>query len=166
MSRGFVLVEIAIALLVLTLAVVALVPVFTLNIRGNKSTEQTQAAVFLASQLLEEVRLRRWDENTPIPALYTDAPSGTLGPDAGETASDKRTFDDVDDFDGWQETTVMDPVMRPIPGFPAYNRTVAVGYVTAALAVSATATDHKQVTVCTQIPGRSPACLDTLLTNH
>lgn len=160
------LVEVAITLLVLTLAVVALVPVFVVNLRGNKRTEQTQAAAFLASQLLEEVRLRRWDETTPVPAAYTDAPSATLGVDGGETASDKRTFDDIDDFNGWQETTIMDPVMRPIAGFPDYTRSVAVGYVTPELVATGAASAHKQITVCVQIPGRNPACLNTIVANH
>lgn len=166
MSRGFLLAELAVALLVLTLAVVALVPVFTLNLRGNKSAEKAQAAVFLTTELMEEVRMRRWDENTSTPPLYTGTPSNTLGPDAGEDAADKATFDDIDDFNGWQETTIRDPIMRVIPGFPSYTRSVSVGYVTTALVASGAATDLKQVTVCTQIPGRNPACLNTLATNH
>lgn len=166
MSRGFVLAEVAVTMLVLTLAVVALVPVFALNVRGNKSTEQAQAAAFLSMQLSEEVRLRRWDENTPSPAAYTDAPSSTLGPDAGETSTDKRTFDDIDDFDGWVETTIMDPLMRPITGFPSYTRSVDVSYVDADLVASGASTNLKQLAVCTNISGRQPACLYTLLTNH
>lgn len=152
-------------LLVLTLAVVALVPVFALNIRAGKSSAQAQQATLLSQELLDEVRLRRWDENTPTPPVYA-SPSQTLGLDAGETAADKRTFDDIDDFKSWTESSAVDPVMRPIPGLPRYARSVSVSYVTSALAASVAPTDYKLVTACTKVPRRPDACLSTLVTNR
>lgn len=167
MSRGgFVLAEVSVTLLVLSLAVVALVPVFALNIRSGKSSSQAQEAVFLSLQMLDEVRLRKWDENTPSPAAYTVG-SGTLGTDTGEALGDKRTFDDVDDFDGWTESPATDPLMRAIPGLPGFTRYVTVQYVMSDLFTSTTTvTDYKLVTACTQVPRRPDTCLNTLVTNR
>jgi Tfp pilus assembly protein PilV len=161
-----VLAEVSVTLLVLALAVVALVPVFALNIRAGKSSSQAQEASFLSQEMLDQIRLRKWDENTPTPTAFTVG-SAALGPDAGENAADKRQFDDMDDFHGWTESPATDPLMRAIPGLPGFTRSVTVQYVTSNLVVStAAATDYKLVTVCTQVPRRNDTCLNTLVTNR
>lgn len=167
MSRaGFLLAELSVTLLVLALAVVALVPVFAVNIRSGKASARSQQAAWLSQELLEEVRMRKWDENTPASPTYT-VPSATLGVDVGESAADKRTFDDVDDFNGWTESPARDPVMGAIPDLPDYARSVTVQYVIPDVYVATTTlTDYKLVTACTQIPGRSPKCLDTIVSNR
>ncbi|MDD5627806.1 MAG: hypothetical protein PHU21_01990 [Elusimicrobia bacterium] len=163
---GFVLVEASMTYLVLGLAVVALVPVFLLSVRANKATERVATATHLAQELLEEVRLRRWDELTPVPPEAVPSGSPVLGPDSGETAGDKRAFDDADDFNGWQEAAPLDPVMRPVASFETYRRSVSVGYLTEAGAPSAGPTDRKQVTVCVSGGKMRPVCLDALLANR
>lgn len=166
MSRGFVLVEVTIAYVLLVFALVSLVPVFIVAIRAGASTEQLQAATYLSSELLEEVRLRKWDERTSLSTEgHISAPS-TIGRDGTESATDKTTFDDVDDFDGWTEASAVDPVGRALPAFKSYRRTVTVAYVTSAMAASAAVTDYKLITVCTRTAKISPACLSTLVTNR
>ena len=166
MSRGFLLVEVSITYVVLSLALVALVPLFILSIRANKKTEQLAVAGFLSQELLEEIRLRKWDQLTPSPSSRIASGSAVLGIDAGEIASDKTTFNDVDDFNGWSESPPTDPLMRPIPGFNAYTRTVTVAYVDSTLAASAAPTDYKQVTACAAAPAMVPACVSTVLVNR
>lgn len=166
MSRsGFVLVEVTIAYVLLVFALVSLVPVFIVAIRAGAKTEQLQTATYLSNELLEEVRLRRWDERTPASGAHISAPSA-LGRDGAESATDKRTFDDVDDFDGWTESAPTDPVMRALPDFKSYRRSVTVAYVDSAMAVSVPVTDYKTITVCTWAPKINPACLSTMVTNR
>lgn len=165
MRRGYILVEASTATLVLALALVALIPVFILAIRSAKNMEQITSATQLSAQLMEEICLRKWDSLTPRPPVYI-AGKSTLGPDPGETASDKRTFDDIDDFTGWTESPPRDPMMNPLPLFAAYTRTVTVSYVDSGLAPSAVPTDYKQVTVCTRTKKLKPLCMDTILTNR
>lgn len=165
MSRGFILIEASISYVVLSLALVALVPMFILSLRANKASEKTAVAAHLAQELLEEVRLRRWDESTPAPAVHIAA-GGSLGADAGENAADKRTFDDIDDFSGWSESPPADPVMRPLPDFSSYSRSVVVGYLDASFQASGSPTDLKQVTVCARAARMNPVCLDTILANR
>lgn len=166
MSRGFILAEVSIAYLIMALTVAALVPAFLLAIKAAKNTEKLQVAMDLSTELLEEVRMRKWDENATIPSAYTDPISATLGVDGAESASDKTTFNDIDDFNGWTENGARDPVMRVLAPFSGYIRTVAVSFVDANLAVSASATDFKRLSICTQPPGLNPVCLYTVVTNR
>jgi MSHA pilin protein MshD len=166
MKGGFLLVEASLAGMMIALALVTLVPAFVLSVKANKAAEQIKVATQLSTELLEEIRLRRWDELTPLSPKSIPVGSSTLGIDSGETASDKRTFDDIDDFNGWTESPPQDPMMQPLAGFTGYSRSVTVRYVDAALALSATPTSYKQLTVCTQGPKGVPLCLDTVLTNR
>ena len=165
MSRGFVLVEVTIAYLVLTLALVALLPVFMIAIRAGAKTEHLQAATYLSTELLEEIRMRKWDETTASSQLHIDNPSA-IGRDGTESATDKTTYNDIDDFNGWSEAPARDPLNVPLPGFSAYTRTVAVGYVDSNLNASGVRTDFKKVTVCTQTANINSICLQTVFTNR
>lgn len=165
MSRGFILIEASITYIVLSLALVALVPMFILSLRANKASEKVAAATYLSQELLEEVRLHRWDEATPRPAVHIAAGSA-IGLDAGESAVDKRTFDDIDDFNGWTESPPQDPVMRALPAFQAYSRSVTARYLDSSFNPSGAPTELKQVTVCTSAPKMNPVCLDTILANR
>lgn len=165
MSRGFILVEISVAYVILAVALVALVPMFIMALRSAKATERIVQATYLASEMLEEVRLRKWDAKTPHPARRITSPSA-IGPDASENPLDKRTFDDADDFHGWRENAALGPRMEPLEAFAAYSRSVSVRYVDSALNPSAGTTNLKQVTVCAQTKNMKPVCLDTLLANR
>ena len=164
-EKGYLLVEVSIAYLIMALAITALVPAFIISIKANKNTEKIQVAVGLSRELLEEVRLRKWDENASY-GIYTTLYSTSLSTDTGETATNKTTFDDVDDFNGWFEDGAKDPMNGSLSQFSAYERSVAVVYVTSANAVSAATTDWKRITVCTKTDGLSDVCLATLVTNR
>jgi Tfp pilus assembly protein PilV len=165
MRRGFILVEVSTAYLVLSLALVTLMPVFILALRVGKNMEQIASASQLSAELLEEIGLRKWDTDTPKPPVYISA-SKAIGTEPGESPSDKRTFDDIDDFNGWTEPQPLDPVMNPMTDFAAYSRTVTVKFVDSNLNPSAAVTDYKQVTVCTSTKKLKPLCMDTLFTNR
>lgn len=58
---------------------------------------------------------------------YVDPSGGTtLGPDSGEIAADKATFDDVDDFDNWSESPPKAPGGAVIAGMAHWTRSVRV----------------------------------------
>lgn len=166
MNRGYVLVEVTIAYLILTVALIALLPVFVLAIKAGKSTEQLQTATYLSQELLEEVRLRKWDQNSSSTPQHINNPSAALGPDAGET--DKTKFNDIDDFNGLSENPPKDPLNNPLTAFSAYTRTVTVNYVDSTMVVLSTpsTSNYKQVQVCTSTSLRAGICLTTLFTNR
>jgi hypothetical protein len=63
--------------------------------RSATSTGNRAIAVGLADDLMSEI----------LPLPYTD-PDGTttFGPDAGESSGPRSAFDDVDDFNGWNQS--------------------------------------------------------------
>jgi len=65
-TAGFILVEATLAGAIIGFALVALGPIFVLSIKANKIAEQTKVATQLSSELMEEIRLRRWDDLTPL----------------------------------------------------------------------------------------------------
>ena len=160
------MVEAAFSTAIIGIALITLVPTFLLSMKATKTAEQTKVATQLSSELLEEIHLRKWDELTPLPVQAIPTGSAALGNNSGETATDKRTFEDIDDFNGWTENPPQDPMGQPLSGFTGYSRSVTVTYVTAAMAVSAVPTDYKQVHICTQTPRRAPVCMDALFTNR
>jgi hypothetical protein len=166
---GYILVEVSISYLILALAITALVPAFILTLKANKNTEKIVVAANLSRELLEEIRVRRYDENTSVISPLYISTGTAVGLDAGETAADKTTFDDIDDFDGWVENGAQDPGGNALPDFSAYTRTATVKYVVySTWAVSGSTTDYKMVTACTTTAGLSAAgtCVNTIVANR
>ncbi|MGH7408682.1 MAG: hypothetical protein ACREKF_11840, partial [Candidatus Methylomirabilales bacterium] len=78
----------------------------------------------LASNLMEEIRSKRWDENTGAASL-------TLVSESGET---RATYDDVDDFNGplgvgLDESPPKDSQGANMSGYTGFRQQVSVCYV-------------------------------------
>lgn len=78
---------------------------------------QSQA---LASDLLEEIRSKRWDENRKHPTAF-------LASEANEV---RQTFDDIDDYNGLNNSPPLDFTGNPIKFVSKYKRQVSICYVT------------------------------------
>ena len=114
-------------------------------------TEATMTSTSLGQAFIEEVTLKRFDENYALPN-FTDSvtdlvPPVTLGVDAGEVASNSDTFDDIDDYNGYTRTT-------PTPRLGNFIVTSTVSYVsdTSPDLKSATQTWMKRIDVRMQNP--------------
>jgi Tfp pilus assembly protein PilV len=165
---GFLLLEVAVTYVIAGFTIIALASVVTLALTANTASEETMICGQLAHELMQEIQLKKWDENSSntrpgYPAAY---PSATLGPEAGENAADKTTFDDIDDFNGWTETPPQDPIGRTLTAFPDYTRTVTVQYVTSTFSVSASTSSYKLVKVCVNKKMINKVCLDWVAGNH
>ncbi len=163
---GFLLLETSLSTFVIMTGLIAVLPLMALCVRASKDIVHVKTATQLSVELLEEIRLHKWDELTPSSLQAISLGTATLGPDSGETAADKTTFDDLDDFNGWTESPPQDPTMQSLTALTGYTRSVTVSYVDSNLNASATPTDYKKVHVCTQWLQESPVCLDTLFTNR
>ena len=118
-SRGFTLVELVLSIVVMGIALLSLLSVFTQMSVGMQAGEQRRVARMLVQEQLEEIRARRFDEGASKDVNGNW--SSPLGADAGESTTDRTTLDDVDDFDGLSETLTGD--------FAGFTRTVSVSYV-------------------------------------
>ncbi|MFN9972042.1 MAG: hypothetical protein ACK58T_19360 [Phycisphaerae bacterium] len=105
----------------LILAVIAVAAVRTSAGAATAQALSSRRAtgMMLAESLLAEIERKAYID----PANPT-----TLGRDAGESSTDKTTFDDVDDYNGWSESPPRDSTGAPIPGMADWARTVAVAW--------------------------------------
>ena len=126
---GFTYIEVLIAVLILGLVLIPMLSQFYIGFQGTKTSELVTQATDLANDLMEEIKGRRFDEN-----IYPDAPVNIaqLGIDGGEASNDRTTFDDVDDYHGWQMSppqSIDNNTPLP-PEFDEFRRQVEVEYVT------------------------------------
>jgi Tfp pilus assembly protein PilV len=94
---GFSLIEAVVACGLLGLVIVGSMATITNGIKLTDRSEQSEDLVIATQSLLEEVRLR----------AFQDAVSPVFGPETGETVGNKTTYDDIDDFCGYTETRAL-----------------------------------------------------------
>ena len=106
---GISMIELVIFILIMSIAFIGLMSVFTKTQRFSADSMIKIKTVELTQALMEEILLKAYDENTPVgggcvdnmpdtlcsPASKPNA-SATFGTDNGETA--RTLFDDVDDY--------------------------------------------------------------------
>lgn len=162
---GYLLMEAVVVCLILSLSIVALIPIFAMSAKGNRRSERILVSSHLAQELMEEIKLRKWDEAASLRPGPVASPSA-LGPEPGEDSLDKRTFNDIDDFQGWEEDPPQDPVMRPVADFKGYQRSVSVKYVGGNLSPSSFPTNYKQATICVKYENVIQTCVGRLFANR
>ena len=118
-SRGFTLIEVAIALAILGIVFVGVLTTLGGSQRGQALSAQQRQAHALATGLLSEV----------LQQLYQDADSALFGPEGGEGTTSRQDFDDVDDYDGWTESPPQEKDGTALTDLAAYERSVVVEYV-------------------------------------
>jgi len=120
-KRGMTLIEIVIVIVVLSIAMLPLLIMYSNVVSKSAEGQIVPMATLLAQDLIEEIESKYYDEVQ----VASDGPPWTqkqnLGPDKFE--STKSDFDDVDDFKDWVED--------PISGYPSYSSFVEVYYVNA-----------------------------------
>ena len=113
-ARGFSLIEVMIATLLIGLSIAALVAANGSFSMANATGADLSTAEFLTEQIRELT--------TMLPAVDPAVPAGTpvtvLGPEAGETLA---TYDDVDDFDGFDSLSLGAPISAQRATLPALN---------------------------------------------
>ncbi len=149
-QRGVTLIDLIITIIILAIAVPPMVGVFITSTRNSTFGVTMARANHLASNLFEEIRSKRWDENT-------GAASATLGPDTGET---RATYDDVDDFHGLNDAPPKDSLGGTMSGSTGFRQQVSVCYVAstnlnACLGAGLTSNYKKVIVTVTDPEGRA-----------
>lgn len=110
MRKSITLIELVVAILVLSLAFPALFKFFSEAIRLSVDSESVSTATQIAQSFMEEMHLKRFDENA-------EAPTGDLGYEPltngldetfSESSSDHHNWDDVDDYNGYDQDYELD----------------------------------------------------------
>lgn len=116
--RGMTLVELVLAIVVIAVAVLPTIGLFTTIIRPYFQAEAIDRCDSLARDLMEEILAKRFDELFSTGWMWS-----TLGPDTTPVneVGDISKYDDVDDYYDFNQTLT--------GAYAGYTRTVAVNYV-------------------------------------
>ncbi len=113
-QQGFTLIEIIVTIVVIGIAAVALLSVFTNLVRGSADPVIQQQATTIAEAYMEEIMLRAF-EDPQVPE--------TGGAEPGESRS---IYNDVQDYNSLGTTEVRDQNDNPIAALVDYDVTVTV----------------------------------------
>lgn len=144
-QRGVTLIDLILVIIIVAIAIPPMVGVFITSTRNSTFGVTMARANHLASNLFEEIRSKRWDENT-------GAASATLGPEGGET---RTTYDDVDDFHGLNETPPKDSQGVDMSGSTGFGQQVSVCYVASTAldtCLGSGTSNYKRITVTVTDP--------------
>jgi len=157
-SAGFTYVEVIVSLVIMSVAVVTGLEAFGMFAQGARLQQEQMIAADLADQMMAEISI--WP--------FAD-PEGTvgIGLENGESLSDRQTFDDVDDYDGWSQ---MPPVTRSgevMTDYADFQRSISVQYdAEAADLLGLSLTQLKRITVNVSCGDKSLAARMSIRADH
>jgi MSHA pilin protein MshD len=172
-SAGLTLVELVIAIVVISVGVAGVLAAFSQAVRGSAQPFVAKQALAIAEALLEEVQLAGFTfchstdpqyaaDPTFQAASAADCTAGfaeASGPEAGEA----RPFDNVNDYDGLNLAAITDVAGVAVPGTAGY--TAAIAAVPTALNAIAAA-ESLQITVAVTAPNGETYALQGFRTRH
>lgn len=129
-QRGLTLVELIVAMIVISVGVAGILSAFSVSVRSSADPLIAKQAVALGEALIEEVSLApfTWcdpdDANAETAASAADCASlpENIGPEAG----DARPFDNVNDYHGLLLSPVSDVSGTVLAGLAGYTATIAI----------------------------------------
>jgi prepilin-type N-terminal cleavage/methylation domain-containing protein len=115
--RGFTLIETALTVTIVGVAIVSLVQLLAAGTVANVDSAELTTGVTLARNVREfSLRLAFMDPTTP----------STWGLDAGESAADPTTFDDSNDLAGRTFSPPIDSAGKKLTGFDDWSQVTSV----------------------------------------
>ena len=148
---GFTLVEVMVVLVLLTLSFMVFLNALNTGKTVRAKSELRTIQSVILNSVENQVRSRRFDENTTAPW------SSLLGKEVSDGEIDINDFDDIDDFNGFSISSVSD--------HPAFSYDIIVNYVlpTEGFPISESSqTNFKSVMVRVTHPTLSPIT-DTMI---
>jgi len=132
-QSGFTLVELIVFIVVVSLALTGVMLVINRTVTQAPVALVRTRALEIAQAYLDEIATRRYDENTGqggVPRCDSADPgaqscSNLLGPESGET---RASYDDVDDYNGLDDSPPKDVAGNPFPGYDGYRVQINVAY--------------------------------------
>lgn len=139
-ERGLSLIELLVFIVVVGIAVTGVLSVFSLNARTSADPVVQKQALAIADSLLEEVLAKPYTYCDPDDANVETAQNALVGPlgcattpevmgpeNANETRYSNLTpYDNVNDYNGFAMTGIVDPSGNAVPGLNGYSASVQV----------------------------------------
>ena len=168
-QRGLTLVELIVAIVVISVGLAGVLAAFNVSVRGSADPMVDKQMHSIAEALLEEVQQAPFTYCDPNDAnLETAASSAgcaTLPEVMGPEAGDARPFDNVNDYNGFALVGITDVAGVADPNLANYSATVAVA--PAALdGITAASGDALLITVSVTAPNGQTFSLDGYRTRY
>jgi type II secretory pathway pseudopilin PulG len=154
---GFTLIEASACVIIVGVLMIAAVQTLGGAIRTRQLQQDQSRGLALAKQLMDEiVQCRYVDPNT----------SAVFGPESGESA--RAQFNDVDDYDNWQERPPQNRAGAEMTAFAGWKRKVNVDWVDPADPSTKVNSDQglKRIIVTVTSPRKRVTTLTALRSNH
>lgn len=159
-TRGFTLIELIVAIVIIGTCVAGVLAAFSASVRGSADPMVSKQLVAIAEALLEEVQQASFTYCDPVDANAEKATSSAdcatvpekIGPEAGNA----RPFDNVNDYHDLKLNPISDVAGNPVPDLAAYSAVIAVAPAalnTLAAGVDAATSDALRITVAVSGPG-------------
>jgi len=148
--RGFSLLEAVIAMVLVSLVLVAAFHVLGGTTQSTYLSAQYSTGLLLAEALMAEVLATDYADPDQTPVF---------GPEPGESGAGRGGFDDVDDYHGWSGGAPTRPTGSAMAGFAGWTRTVTVAWADPTDLLDTVGTDQgvKRVTVVASYAGKPMA---------
>ncbi len=172
-QRGLSLIELVIFMVVVSAALTGVLRIFIQTTSTSADPMLRRQALAIAESLLEEVQLMPFTFCDPDDANIEAATNSAgcassveaLGVEAGETRFATPQFDNVNDYNGYAMTGVVDITNTAVAGLSGYSASVAVA--PAALnTITAGSGDALRITVSVTAPGGISVTLDGYRSRH
>jgi prepilin-type N-terminal cleavage/methylation domain-containing protein len=89
-EKGFTLIEVVLAVFIIGVALVTLLSMLSMGLKGDVLAREVTVAGGLAREMMEEIKSKTFEEGI-----------GSFGRESGEDTGDRTNYDDVDDYDDW-----------------------------------------------------------------
>jgi len=163
-KKGFTLIEVVMIIVILGIIMPGIMLYFITGVKDSAIPQKRTTAIFLAEALMEEIKSKRWDENSPIP------PGAYTTPLTFEVGETRQIYDDVDDFNGLDNTNPVDSQGNSMTNYSGFRQQVSVCYVPSTnledVSSCATATDYKRIEVTITDTTGETIRLISLMTNY
>lgn len=155
LARGFSLVEVVVATLIVGVMMVAAMNTLGAFIRGQQHMANQSRGWHLAQELASEILATLYEEPDGTP---------TFGRETGESASVRSAYDDADDYHLWQDSPPETRDGTPVAELAAWSRAVTVARVAVANPSLVVATDEgvKRITITVSFQDEVVATLTAL----
>lgn len=130
LERGVTLVELIVAIIVISVAIAGVMLAFNVSVRGSGDPMVTKQLVSIAEALMEEVEQAPFTYCDPDDANAQTAANASgcaslaesLGPESG----DSRPYDNVNDYNGFSLTSITDVAGVAVPNLAGYSASITV----------------------------------------
>jgi MSHA pilin protein MshD len=120
-QRGATLIVVVLFIVIVSIALTSVVNLLAVSALRSSDPVLTRQSLAIAESLLQEIL------SQPAGSTDPDGGADTLGPEAGETrTSPTLPFDNINDYDGYSMTGVVNADGSTVPGLSAYSASVSV----------------------------------------